>query len=53
MQFVKSVLQLFSDNQKQQHEFLCQELVDEVRNDQNLLLTVITEDETQVFCYRL
>jgi hypothetical protein len=36
--FAKFVPWLLTDEQKQQHVFVCQELLHEVRNNQNFLL---------------
>jgi hypothetical protein len=47
---MKFVPQLLTDEQKQQCVFVCQELLDEVRNDQNFLSTVIRGVETWVYC---
>jgi hypothetical protein len=48
---VKFVPCLSSDEQKQRCVFVCQELLDDVRNSQNFLSRVVTGHETQVYCY--
>jgi hypothetical protein len=42
--FAKFVPQLLTNKQKQWCGFVCQELLDEVRNDQNFFLRVIPGD---------
>jgi hypothetical protein len=47
----KLVPRLLTEEEKQRRVLVCQELLDEVRNDQNFLSRVITGDETWVYCY--
>jgi hypothetical protein len=47
---IKFVPQMLSDKQKQWCVFVCQELLDEVRNNKNFLLRVITGDKTWFYC---
>jgi hypothetical protein len=49
----KFLSQLLADEQKQWFVFVCQELLDEVRNNQNFLSRTITGDETWLYCYEL
>jgi hypothetical protein len=49
--FVKFVPQKLTDEQKQQHASVCQELLDDVRNNKNFLSRVITPGEAWFYCY--
>jgi hypothetical protein len=49
----KFVRWLFTDEKRQQHVFVFQELLDEVRNHQVFLSGVMKGDETWVCCYQI
>jgi histone-lysine N-methyltransferase SETMAR len=49
--FTKFVLRLLTSEQEQRYLFVCQELLDKDRDNQNFLLRVITQDKTWVHCY--
>jgi hypothetical protein len=48
---IKFLPWLLTRKQKQWHVFVCQELLDEVRNDQSFHSRVIRGDETWLYCY--
>jgi hypothetical protein len=48
---VKFMPRLLTNEQKQWHVFVCQQLLDEDKNDQNFLLRVIIGDKTWLYCY--
>jgi len=50
---VKFMPWLLTDELKQQCVFVCLELMDEGRNDQKFLLSIITGVKTWVYCYEL
>jgi hypothetical protein len=51
MDTAKFVPSILTDEQKQWHVSVCQEMLDKVRNDKNFPLSAITGDKTWVYCY--